>query len=484
MKFELKNGSFLKIGTFFFCIAWLIIVNSLNKTPLDAGDGLMHFNISQASWSDPILFLSHWGKPLFILLSSPFAQFGLGGVVLFNILLFGLTVGVAWKIMKHFSVLIVFQCLFPLVLLSAFDYTNNVLAGLTEPLFGFCTLLALWFLISNRWTWFAVVVSFMPFMRSEGQLAVVLGLLVLLGTKQFKNILFLGLGFLLYSGVGYFAFHDFMWYFTMSPYQPENDIYGHGNWYDYLLAYKMYLGNIGLLVFLFGTFRLFYLFYTKQWKEIQFPVLFFSYGLFFGILISHSYFWAKGMNGSCGLTRIATQAMPAFVLINLLYLGRIPFLPSAAKILQLIVGISCVLLGVKLLRSPHFPRVIDSLDQQVLNAAHFLESEKGKGHKFFFHHPLFVHEMGGNPCLKNQPYELYYCSGLKGELGTRIKPGDYLIRDSHFGPQESKFTLEELASAPEVVKIKEFISDFQTEDRYNEVEGVTIYQYQPKEKKK
>ena len=67
-------------------IFWLILTHFQNEIPPDTGDGIMHFFMSQASWENPTLFLEHWGKPFFILLSSPFAQFGFTGLIVFQVL--------------------------------------------------------------------------------------------------------------------------------------------------------------------------------------------------------------------------------------------------------------------------------------------------------------------------------------------------------------------------------------------------------------
>lgn len=477
-----KKNFIFKLITFTLCIAWLVSTHFLNETPLDVGDGIMHFYISQASWSEPMLFLEHWGKPFFILLSSPFSQFGFTGMILFNILVFSATVYYAWKILNHFSVSIVLQCFFPIVLLSVYDYSFTVLAGLTEPLFSLSIMMATWFIVTKRWIWFAVLLSFAPFMRSEGQVVIVLAIFVLAFYRQYKFIPFLLTGFIIYSCIGLLAYDDFWWYFTKSPYQMDNDVYGHGTWDHYLKSYKNYLGVVGLLIFILGSIRLGYLLYQKKWEEIQFPILFLIYGIYFSVIIIHSYFWANGLNGSCGLTRIATHALPSFLLINIIYIGRIPYLPSTRFLVNIAaIAIAFVVIE-KVLESPHLPKIADPLDRQIINAVNFLQKEKGKGHKFYFHHPLFVFKMGENPKKtdKNQECVFYYCPGLKQELGTTFKPGDYLIRDTHFGFREAKLPMSEFDSVPEMVLVKEFISEWQLEDDYNpEIERISIYQYIP-----
>ena len=62
----------------------LLLLHSANEGLLEMGDGVQHYQIARFSWRHPELFLDLWGKPLFTLLASPFAQFGHTGVVVFN----------------------------------------------------------------------------------------------------------------------------------------------------------------------------------------------------------------------------------------------------------------------------------------------------------------------------------------------------------------------------------------------------------------
>ena len=126
----------LKMVPLLGCIAWLIFVKLNSLLPDDVGDGIMHFFISQASWEDPNLFLHHWGKPVFILLSSPFAQVGFNGMVVFNTIVFALTVLLGYVFLEKNKVPVWLQMLLPLVLLKAHDIANTLLGGLTEPLFN------------------------------------------------------------------------------------------------------------------------------------------------------------------------------------------------------------------------------------------------------------------------------------------------------------------------------------------------------------
>jgi hypothetical protein len=452
-----------------------------HKTPLDVGDGISHFYISQASWEDPSLFLHHWGKPVFILLSSPFTQFGYNGVVIFNILVFSTTVLIGYKILRKFNISVWLQILFPLVLLKAHDIVITVLGGLTEPLFNLAIIGAIYFLVERKFFWFAVLVSFMPFMRSEGQLPVILALLLLVYYKSYKSIPFLFTGFLLYAVAGLFVYQDFWWYFTKSPYSMSNDIYGKGTWSHYILGYKSYLGNPGLYVLIVGIPTMIYLALKRKWVELVPEWLFFSAGIFFGVLISHSYFWATGQNGSLGLSRIGTQGMPAFLLLNLQCIGRVDIFRN--WISNFVFALFSGALIYSHVTTKHFPQQIGPLDAEIVNTVNYLKTLDLKGKKVFYHFPLLSFVYGENNCSPKKKTTIHYtCLNLTDDLKNYFKPGDLLVRDSHFGPVDMRLPLSEIEKHPELVKIREFILSEQVDDPYGEVEGVTVYQYIPIEK--
>ncbi len=449
-----------------------------NEVPVDVGDGVMHYFISAASWKDSTLFLHHWGKPVFILLSSTFAQFGFNGIVVFNILVFASTVVLGFIILDRKNVTIWLQILFPLIVLKTYDVAATILGGLTEPLFNLTIVAAVYFLLERKWFWFAALVSFAPFMRSEGQLLVVLAAMLLFFFRQFKFLPVLLTGFILYAIFGWFMLKDPFWYFNQNPYDMSNAIYGKGNWHHYLTSYKNYLGNPGLYLLMLGAPAMMYFLFQKKWKKLQMDWLFFSAGIFFGIIIAHSYFWATGQNGSLGLTRIATQGMPAFILINLYYIDRLKWMQTKAA--KGIVLLSSFGLFVALATTKYFPKKTDPLDRQVLKTAKYLHTIDLKGKKVFYHFPLLSFAYGANNFDPNEKtFVTYMAANFDKDLGSLIQPGDLIIRDSHFGPVEMFLPLSEINQNNNIVKITEFLSAEQKVDFYNETEGVFVYQYVP-----
>jgi hypothetical protein len=458
-----------------FCLIWLIFMMLKGEVPNDVGDGIMHFFISNASWEHPELFLHHWGKPLFILLSSTFAQLGFYGMVIFNIIVFCLTVIISSILLRKNKVPIHFQILFPLILLKAHDIANTILGGLTEPLFNLSLVLALFFLSEKRYFWFALVVSTMPFLRSEGQLPLILALGILLFAKQIKYIPLLAASFIIYGFAGLFVYHDFLWYFNQSPYEMSNNIYGVGTWNHYVLSYKNYLGNPGLYIFLLAIPSFFYMLRKKL--KVDWDLWIFSYGVFFGVLIAHSYFWATGQNGSLGLTRIATQGVPLFLIMNILAINNHPW--SKNEIAKWVTSIFALGIIYALITTKYYPKKMEPLDAEILKAAAYLKSQNLENKNVYYHSPLLSFEYGENPLNKNNRLIYYSFTDLDNDLRTTLKPGDLIVRDSHFGPLEMLLPLEKIKNHPNLQVVKHFLCKNQVDDALNEQEGVMILEYKP-----
>ena len=449
-----------------------------SSQPPNTGDGLIHFFISQASWSDPLLFFHHWGKPLFTLFSSPFSQFGYGGIVLFNCIVTASTIVLGWKILDHFKVNKATSLLLPIALFAIPDIHETVLSGLTEPFFNLILVVSFFALVKERFIIFAILISFLPFCRSEGQLMLILAIPLLIVLKQFKPILFLGTGFMIYAIMGSVFLGDFFWYFNNSPYHMSNDIYGSGEWFHYLKSYPFYLGYTGLIIGLIGTGLFLYFTFKKTKLELKSSIAIFGALSFFGVIAAHSYFWATGQNGSLGLTRIATQGLPLFLIICIYFIDQLPFLNN--RFVSIFVGVaSLVLLFTSVPKNAEITTV-KNLDASIHYTAEFL---KGKEYRIHYYHPLLAYLLEQNPFGKSTNLIRNESSlSVHDQIEKFFRPGDLLVRDSHFGRQGPCLPLKALETESRLVLIDEFPSSFQFKDDENGVEGVRVYQYLPNPK--
>ena len=78
-----------------------VLVRLWSEALLEGGDSIQHYQIARHSWQHPDLLLHHWGKPLFTLFASPFAQLGHWGVSLFNAVCLLITAWAADGLLKR-----------------------------------------------------------------------------------------------------------------------------------------------------------------------------------------------------------------------------------------------------------------------------------------------------------------------------------------------------------------------------------------------
>jgi hypothetical protein len=455
-------------------LVYLIAMNRMNQLPLDAGDGIVHYSIAKASWQEPLFFLDHWGKPLFTLLSSGFAQISFEWHIGFNILVYTFTCLAAFRLFKQLEVAKAYYFFFPLLLICVPDYTNCVLAGMTETLFGLLMMVAILLAFQQRWTLFALVVSLAPFARSEGMLVVVAALFLLAIVWQWKSIPFLLTGFVIYGIIGWIALDSFWWYFENNPYPPDS-IYGSGPWYHYLATWKNHFGLISLCLFPVGLFGLLVLHSKKLVPNFTWIFLF-AMVVWLGIIVTHSFFWANGMRGSAGLTRIATLGLPlalVFILIGCHFVTK-----ELNTIPHIIGGLLITLLCVKEIRELPYPLHANAFEKILLQSADYIGEEYPKG-DIYYYHPLIAWRL--NVGIKDNPSR-YKQSCFSNDPHTidALKPGTIIVRDPQFGPVEHGLNQPTMdALSKKLIRVKTFRATEPYEVYTHEPVEVVIYQVAP-----
>ncbi len=455
-------------------LSYLLWAVFASEIPFDTSDGLQHFAISYESWKNADYFLNNWGKPLYVLLSSPFAQFGYEAFTLFNVTVFLGTVLLLFSIFEHFRIRGVMPLLTPFILLSIPDYTGVIIGGMTEPFFGFLLVLMLWSAIKEKWIFFAIVASFIPFSRNEGMLILLMAPILLAIFKQWKAIPFLALGFTIYMIAGKIMIDQPMWYFENDPH-PEISPYGKGSWFDYLTRFDRHLGYTAIYllpVMIIG----FFMWKQKERKRAIFISLFF-FGAYSTIIFVHSYLWANGLKGSFGLTRLATMGMPAAYGLGLVLCGlALNELHRATNML-----IFAVLLGVSLnsINKIGFPIKSSPYQKRILEAAEYVEANEHKIGKVYYLHPLIAYNKG-LIALENHPKYVQFYHKLNNDVNGLFQPGDIIIREAQFGGIEQGLPLVELAKYPWIKPVKHYFTDGDLRLPSGEPESVVLYQVFPK----
>lgn len=417
-------------------------------------DNIAHYRISRYAFNYPYLFLDHWGKPLFTLLTAPFSQFGFIGIKLFNVFA-GLLAGfftylIAKKLDLRNSLLVLVFTLFAPI------YYMLLPTGLTEPLFSLVLILSVFLFFNRQYIASAILVSFLPFARTEGLFLLPLFFLAFLSERKFIAVLLLFTGTVFYSLVGYFYYNDILWLVNQNPYTGAKDIYGSGKFLHFVKASKDITGIPVAIMLVIGTI---FLIIESVGQKIPSErkqahhILLLIAAPFFLYLAAHSYLWWKGLGGSLGLIRVMAGVIPLASLLALIgynSLTKVLRFPVFLKSVVSIVLLTMIVYGpVKKYRT--FP--LGEEEKLVAEAAEWLKKSDYWGGKIYYYHLYFIHFLELDPfnpddCVEKIP--------LVEIPSSKIPAGSAIQWDSHFGPNEGSMPLNTLMNDPGLKLLKTF----------------------------
>jgi hypothetical protein len=449
----------------FFLVTTLLAYFSTGT--YESGDSIQHYLIARYSFRHPGLFLNHWGKPFFVLLSSSFAQFGFLGINLFNIACATLTGLFSYKIAQKLQ--LPYSWLAPVFALFAPIYYVTLITGLTEPLFALVLTTGIYLLLRKNFIASALLISFLPFVRTEGFILLPLfaltyflptlrrPFLIQNLTFSIQNNFFLMSGTIVYSLAGYFYHHDLFWIISQNPYQGAKDIYGSGTPFHFLAKNEFILGTPLVVLFCTGCIAYFIpgRYADRQAQaQAQAPVsvieLLLIPGVFLTYLILHSVFWWKGMNGSLGLIRVMAGVAPLAGIIALRGLGLlstwlsagISAIPHSVKLTGL-KPVLLIILSALVIYMPfkqhHFPSALGYEDVVVNQAATWLKQQHpelcGQNQNYYYQYPYL------SVFLNNDPFDRKHYTPLWSSRPENVQSGSILIWDSHYGAGEARLPL-------------------------------------------
>lgn len=425
---------------FAYCVIAAFTIYYFDGTG-DAGDSITHFLFAKYAPHHPALYFDHWAKPVFVLLASPFAQFGFVGMKIFNAIVSLLTIYFTYKIAEQLKLRnAIFVCA---ILIFTPLYFALIFSGLTEPLFALFLAIGIFLLIKEKYLAACILISFLPFVRSEGLILIGVFAIYLLGKKKWKEIPFLAIGHIVYSIAGFFVYHDFLWVFRKIPYARLDSVYGHGNLSHfarqlyYLFGLPIYiLFSIGLIGIIWHN--------IKRKSNLQEQVLFF-FG-FLSFFIAHTLFWYYGIFGSMGLTRVFIAIIPIMGIIALIgynFLSEEIF--GKMKIPSLLIKGFFLLYVIIFPFTPNpaalnFEKDLQLTSDQhgVVEVTNFIVKNELKDHRTIFAHPYFAITLNIDPFDDTRKME------WNKSVFSGLKKGDLLIWDNYFALLEMKIKKEDL----------------------------------------
>lgn len=458
-----KKGLILILSSIFLLFFTL---SYLAEGTFDAGDGIRHYLVSRYSWNHPDLLLYSWGKPFFTLISSPFSQFGLLGINVFNIVCALLSSFLCFKIAKKLKLqypllVIIFLCFTPI-------YFPTMNSGLTEPLFGLVLIAGIYFVFDNKFFWATLIISFLPFVRTEGNLILPLFFCVLGYRKKFLFIPLLAFGTIAYTIIGYFYYKDIFWIKHQNPYTGFNgDLYGKGGLLHFVNNHNFIWGTALGVLFVFGCFSAIFLFFNhlkkNKFKEKDAAYLpeelFLIYGSFLVYFVAHSVFWWKGLAGSLGLIRVLAGVMPCSALICLrgFNLIMLPFF-KRNKFIESGIILFCLFFVIySPFKHDYFPYKLDNEQAVIKKTGEWFKSSPYKKQKVYYLYPLLAHVLNVDSFDPQKVGELWGLYPSIKAYGIGVVPDSTIVFwDGHFGPNECRIPLDTIMNDPNFELIKTF----------------------------
>ncbi len=437
----------------FFVSAVVILFHSVNS--FGGGDHFSHYKIARWSWKYPHLLLDEWGKPVFTLFVSPFAQLGMNFARLYNVIAGLLTAWFSWKLADRLN----FRYRWLAVLFVLFTplYFIQIFAVLTETTFSLLLMISLVLFFREKYIWTAIVVSFFPLARTESIVLIPLFILAFSFKKQYKALPFLFTGFLIYSLAGWPYYKNFWWLITEMPYKGNAaGIYGHGTLFHFVEKTKYILGYPLAGLFIIGTGYGLWLWIKRDHGKLnrRFYFLLLVPGAYLLYLAAHSYVWWKGIGNSLGLIRVMGAVTPLAALTAVYGMEIItkPFCLSK-KISGTVIGI--ILLWVMYTGSTTFRQNFHASPPQQLKAkaCRYLQTHHLDCHKIYYFANDVPIALGIDPFDGSRSAE-----GLPAvpRVSETIPDSSIIVWDAHFGPQEGHTPLKKLLEDKGLTLLKVF----------------------------
>lgn len=444
----MKNNKIFILLLFYAIVAILTIL--IFDGTGDSGDSIHHYLFAKYAPQYPSLFFNHWAKPVYVLLFSPFAQFGFNGIKFLNAIIAFVTIFFTYKIIQKLN--IENPIIGAIILIFSPLYFVLIFSGLTEYLFAMFVTIGLYALLVNKSIIACLIISFLPFVRSEGLIIIGVFGLYFLFKKEWKLIPLLLFGHLVYSFAGFLVYHDLFWVFNKIPYARLGSTYGSGKLFHFAEQLIYVVGVPIYILFWIGVVRIGWQSIKKQ-TTIELQVLVF-FG-FFSFFIAHSLFWYLGIFNSMGLKRVFIGVAPLMSIISLVGFNFIT--ESAFQNKKTLKLVSQSLLTAYILIFPFTPNpaAIDwkrdltlKLDQKTAHkVADFLAPNRTPNQCFVFAHPYLSEVLHLNHFDKQMRQE------LDKNFMNQTKTGDIIIWENWFAVVEHGITKEYLDNNPDLINI-------------------------------
>ncbi len=418
------------------------VVAAYTGIPAGGADNYAHYNISRWAFKYPHLFLDHWGKPVFTILTAPVAQFGLLGVRILNIFFGCLTAWYIYKLALHAKLRYAWFAVIPAIFTPI--YFTMMSTAMTEVLFSAFLVISIFLFFKERYFSAAILISFIFLVRTEGLAYLLLFGVAFLVKRQYKAIPLLLSGVIFFSIVGWvWHFKDFWWLINERPYATGMEsVYGSGVWYYFLVRMPRYFGYI-IPVFLFSGSVMMVIHWFRSGLKLysdSFLLIILVLGSFWGYFFMHSYLWWVGET-SAGLYRVMAGISPLTGFMAVYALNDITVNKQWGRVLSVAI---VVLAGFLTISSASFYKKAARRDltaDVLYRVTEWLKRPANFKHKLVIHNPYFSFSTGKDPWNLNV-IQNGFSNIASPERG--LPDSTLFVWDAHFSSNEGRMPLEKI----------------------------------------
>ena len=454
-----KTDKILFYITLFLSFFTVVFIYFKADSPYDTGDGIVHYQIARYSWKYPHLFLDLWGKPFFTLISSPFAQFGLKGIYVFQALN---AAAISWFLFSIASKMnLKYSWTIPAFVFFAPVYFAVMNSGLVEISFGMMFMLSVWLVFKKKYYASALVASLIPFVRPEAYVVMPLLAVIYAYRRKFLAIPLLLTAAIIYSFIGYFHFKDILWIIHQN-YQLVGDNYAgmKGSYFHYFQVYNQIWGTVYTVLLLLGSglilFQVYRLLHRKPEHEFVEEVFVLFLGSTVGCFILHSLLCGMpGILNNLGMLRYLAVLIPGSALIALIGLNIIN-LPAFTKIsfLKPVIVIAVFILVISSSFTQWYYPFKPYNEQYVMKQmSNYILSTWPNFKKVCFLHPSLPVFANLDP-YDSKRVEMMWSADL--EHLNQLPDSTLLLWDSHFMKGEGKIPFNWLSENPNFIMLKHY----------------------------
>lgn len=425
-----------------------------SEIPAGGADNYAHFNIARWAFKYPYLFFDHWGKPVFTILIAPFSLLGFSAVRIFNTVCGLLTAWFLYKLVGILKLRYTWFALFPAIFTPIFFVMMS--SGMTEVLFSLILTVSILFFFREKYIFSALFISFIFLVRTEGLAFFILFIAGFFLKRQYIAIPFMAAGFLIFSVVGGFYHHDFIWLITKRPYATGAgpSVYGSGEWFYYIEKMPHYFGYI-VPVFLFGGTVIMLVKWIREKAKLNsllFMQILLILGTFWGYFFAHSYLWWVGET-SAGLFRVMAAVSPLIGVFAVYCADWIANFIPGEKVRKVVLSMLAVFLIAESATS-YYRSVSRDLSTEVLKrTTEWLKKSGSLNHKLVMHNPYFSFSTGIDAWDSNV-VQYGFSNNDTPEAG--LADSTIFIWDAHFSANEGRLSFEKIMNNPNFELVQYF----------------------------